>query len=226
LKNYNFDSNDSDDYLMLSGIQHYSFCERQWALIHIEKQWADNVRTYGGHKMHENADNPFFIESRGDTVISRSIPLISHSLKIYGIADVIEFRRSDIGVNLLGRAGNWLPIPVEYKYGQKKETNCDEVQLCAQAICLEEMLSLNIPKGYLYYGKSRHREEVVFTSNLRSNVDKIVEDMWELYAKGVTPKAQLKKNCKNCSLYNICLPKISDKKKSAVKYLFRAVEEE
>ncbi len=215
-----------DDYLMLSGIQHFSFCKRQWALIHIENQWEENTRTYGGQEMHEKADDPFLAESRGDTVISRSIPLVSHSLKIYGIADVVEFHRKSSGITIQRHSGLWQPTPIEYKYGQKKAINCDEVQLCAQAVCLEEMLGISIRQGYLYYGKTRRREEVNFSGELRMQVAKICAEMWELFQKGATPKAEYRKSCLNCSLYHLCKPETFEKRKSALKYINKAFEEE
>ncbi|WP_255332296.1 CRISPR-associated protein Cas4 [Methanocalculus taiwanensis] len=208
-----------DDYLLLSGIQHFAFCRRQWALIHIEQLWKENVLTFGGRQMHRNADDPFFTESRGDLLISRSVPLVSHSLKVYGIADVVEYHRSDTGVAISGREGYWTVVPVEYKAGRKKPDDRDEVQLCAQAICLEEMYRTRIEKGYLYYGKTRRRTEVLFDDEIRRRVAELVAGMYELYDAGITPPALLLPHCKNCSLIDLCMPNVSSRRRSVDRYL-------
>lgn len=200
-----------DELLMLSGIQHIAFCERQWALIHIEQQWTENVLTVEGHHLHEKADDPFDSESRGNTAIIRALPLVSLRLGFSGIADVIELTRAghDVtnSVPVSGREGKWLPVPVEYKRGKPKPDICDEVQLCAQAMCLEEMYSITINKGFLYYGQTRHRLEVEFTVKLRDSVDAYSQLMHELFSKGITPPPVYKPQCRSCSLKDICLPK-------------------
>lgn len=213
-----------DDYLMLSGIQHFCFCPRQWGLIHIEQQWSDNTRTFGGSAMHERADDPFFTESRGTLIISRSMPLVSHKLKLKGIADVVEFYKDDNGIILKRREGKWRIEPVEYKYGQPKEDSSDLVQLCAQAICLEEMFHVSIEKGSIYYGKIRHRLEVTIDTALRIEVINLIEMMYEYYASGKTPLGSYQPKCKNCSLYNLCMPNLSSKAKNIRGYMDRAIK--
>lgn len=208
-----------DDYLLLSGIQHFAFCRRQWALIHIEQLWKENVLTFGGRQMHRNADDPFFTESRGDVLISRSVPLVSHVLKIYGVADVVEYHRSDTGITISGREGCWIAVPVEYKAGKKKPDDRDEVQLCAQAICLEEMYQAQIERGYLYYGKTWRRTEVLFDDELRRRVSELVAGMYALYDTGITPPAVLLPHCKNCSLVELCMPAVSSRGRSVDRYL-------
>jgi len=210
---------DPDDYLMLSGIQHFAFCRRQWALIHIEQVWKENVLTFGGRQMHRNADDPFFTESRGDLLISRSVPLVSHTLQIYGVADVVEYHRSDSGVVIPGREGHWTAVPVEYKAGKRKSDDRDEVQLCAQAICLEEMYRTRIEYGYLYYGKTRRRTEVALDDELRRRVAELVAGMYALYDAGITPPAVLLPHCKNCSLIDLCMPTVSSRRRSVDRYL-------
>lgn len=210
---------DPEDYLLLSGIQHFAFCGRQWALIHIEQLWKENVLTFGGRQMHRNADDPFFIESRGDVVISRSVPLVSHALKVYGVADVVEYHRSHQGVTISGREGCWTVVPVEYKSGGKKPDDRDEVQLCAQAICLEEMYRTLIERGYLYYGKTRRRTEVFFEAELRYRVAELVDGMYALYDAGITPPAVLLPHCKSCSLADLCMPTVSSRGRSVNRYL-------
>ncbi|OQY88252.1 MAG: CRISPR-associated protein Cas4, partial [Anaerolineae bacterium UTCFX2] len=159
-----------DELLPLSGIQHFLFCRRQWALIHIEQQWKDNALTAEGRIMHNRADDPFFTETRNGVITTRSVPVVSYRLGLSGICDVVEFVTSPDGVKLPNRKGLYLPIPVEYKRGKPKRDPVDEAQVCAQAICLEEMLSTDIPRGYLFYGQTRHREEVELTSQLRTLV--------------------------------------------------------
>ena len=161
-----------DELLALSGIQHFHFCRRQWALIHIERQWQENALTVEGRLMHRQADNPFHTEVRGGQITTRSMPVASYRLGLYGVCDVVEFWPSQDGVHLAGRDGRYLPTPVEYKRGKEKQDACDEVQLCAQALCLEEMLPVQIQAGYLYYGETRRRVDVAFTEELRRLVER------------------------------------------------------
>ena len=138
-----------EDFLQLSGLQHFKFCRRQWALIHIENQWAENLRTTDGAILHERAHDGNFAESRGDLLVTRDMRVFSPTLGVSGACDVLEFRRGSTGIPLKGRDGLWQPYPVEYKRGRPKEDSCDELQLCGQAICLEEMLCCEIPAGAL-----------------------------------------------------------------------------
>jgi CRISPR-associated exonuclease Cas4 len=160
----------NEDLLPLSGIQHFHFCKRQWGLIHIERQWVDDLRTTEGNHIHRKADNPFFNESRGDTIVTRSVPLVSYNLGLQGIADVVEYRQSDNGIALPGRKGLWQIVPVEYKRGKPKSDARDEVQLCAQAICLEEMFNTHIEKADFFYHEIRRRTTITLTDNLREQV--------------------------------------------------------
>ena len=143
-----------DDCLMISGLQHFRFCRRQWALIHIEQQWAENLRTVEGNLLHERAHNEQLRESRGYLLIVRGLRVQSLTLGLTGQCDVVEFRRDDTrGVTLCGKEGAWLPYPVEYKHGAAKQDGRDALQLCAQAMCLEEMLVCEIPSGALFTAK-------------------------------------------------------------------------
>ncbi len=197
-----------DDLLMLSGIQHIAFCERQWGLIHIEQQWAENSRTVEGHHLHERVDDPYASEARKDLAILRAATIISYQLGLSGTADVIEFIRTDgEGVMLTGYTGKWIPHPVEYKRGKPKSDDRDQVQLCAQATCLEEMFNIQIHKGALFYGETRHRETVEFSAGLRNRVNELAIRMHELFRQGQTPLPVFKSHCKSCSLIDICLPK-------------------
>lgn len=213
-----------EDYLQLSGIQHFAFCRRQWALIHIENQWAENERTVDGIIMHEKAHSGD-AESRGDVVIMRALRVFSATLGVSGECDVVEFHRNADGISLNGHDGLWQPYPVEYKLGKPKEHNADEMQLCAQAMCLEEMLCCTIPCGALFYGEPRRRTEVEFTPELRRAVEDSLNEMHDYYKRGYTPKAKPRKGCSACSLKEICLPKMVQRK-SVVAYVEGALNEE
>ncbi|MCM1233414.1 MAG: CRISPR-associated protein Cas4 [Ruminococcus flavefaciens] len=197
-----------EDFLMLSGIQHFAFCRRQWAIIHIEQQWDENYRTTAGELMHKKAHDENSFEKRGDLLTVRGLRISSHALGISGQCDVVEFHQDEKGVELFGYDGRWQPVPVEYKRGVPKENNADELQLCAQALCLEEMFQTNIVAGYLYYGENRRRTYVEFTDSLREEVKKITVEMHDLFNKGYTPNVKPKKQCKACSLENLCIPKL------------------
>ena len=213
-----------EDYLPLSGLQHFVFCRRQWALIHIEAQWAENYRTVDGSLMHERVHDQEVRESRGDLLIVRGLAIHSPSLGVSGQCDAVEFTRDPEGVPLRGREGLWLPYPVEYKRGRPKEHNADELQLCAQAMCLEEMLCCAVSEGALYYGEPRRRTVVPLTEELRQEVRRSLAEMHELYRRRHTPKVKPTKSCNACSLKDLCLPKLMNRR-SVADYLSAAVEE-
>ena len=213
-----------EEYLQLSGLQHFVFCRRQWALIHIEQQWAENVRTVEGNLMHENAHDLERREKRGDLLITRGMPVFSSELGVSGQCDVVEFRRVDEGIALHGETGYWSVFPVEYKRGRPKDHQADELQLCGQAMCLEEMLCCSIPEGALFYGEPRRRTEVIFSSELRENVRSFLQEMHQLYERRYTPKVKPKKGCSACSLKELCLPGIL-RKRSVKDYLSEIIEE-
>lgn len=197
-----------EDYLMLSGIQHFAFCRRQWAIIHIEQQWSENYRTTAGELMHKKAHDEGSFEKRGDILIVRGLRISSRELGLSGQCDVVEFHQNENGVGLFGYEGKWNPVLVEYKHGIPKENNADELQLCAQAICLEEMFQIAIPDGYLYYGENRRRSHVELTDNLREEVGRLVKEMHDLFQRGHTPNVKPTKRCRACSLENLCVPKL------------------
>lgn len=213
-----------EDFLQLSGLQHFAFCRRQWALIHIEHQWAENFRTVDGEILHKNAHDSDFQESRGDRFITRGVSIYSSELGISGQCDVLEYHRGNTGIPLFGKEGLWQPYPVEYKRGKPREGNCDILQLCGQAMCLESMLCCDIPEGALYYGEIRRRQSISFTSELRSQVRELLTQMHDLYKRGYTPKVKPSKVCNSCSLKDLCLPKLM-KNKSVSAYLHTAMEE-
>ena len=204
-----------DEYLMLSGIQHFAFCRRQWALIHIEQQWEENYRTVDGNIMHENVHDAGFHEKRGGLVITRAMAVSSARLGISGECDAVELIRAENGIELFGLEGRYSVTPVEYKRGEPKEDDCDSVQLMAQALCLEDMLCCNIPFGYLYYGEIRRRVKVVFDSELRRKTEEMIAEMHDLYKRQYTPKVKRRKSCNACSLKNICIPVICGSKKAS-----------
>lgn len=204
--------NEEDRYLMLSGLQHFQFCKRQWALIHIEQQWEENARTIEGQDLHKKADQPFIKEKRGSKLTVRAMPVQSRQLQITGICDVVEFVQDPDGVELSGVAGTYKAFPVEYKRGKPKKGDEDVVQLVAQAMCLEEMLVCRLDKGYLFYNEIKHRVEVTITETLRDKVIKMAKEMHHYYENRHTPKVKTGSFCKSCSLQHICLPKLMNKR--------------
>lgn len=213
-----------EDFLSLSGLQHFAFCRRQWALIHIEDQWAENYRTVDGNLMHEHVHDQEVKESRGDRLIVRGLAVHSMWLGVSGQCDAVEFVRDSAGIPLRDREGLWLPYPVEYKRGKPKEHDADELQLCAQAMCLEEMLCCGIAEGALYYGETRHRTVVPLTPDLRKRVQNCLSEMHELYRRRHTPKVKPTKACNACSLKELCLPR-SLERKPVAGYLAASLEE-
>ena len=191
----------TEDYLLLSGIQHFCFCRRQWALIHVEQQWSENLHTAEGRLEHARCHDDTLSEKRRDRLLVRGMQVVSHRLRLSGVCDVVEFRADPAGVSLWGREGLWMPLPVEYKHGRTKESDADRLQLCAQAMALEEMLVCEIPAGALFYEETRRREPVPFT-----------------------PKVRTGKHCKACSLRGLCLPGL-DRRADAAAYIHGHVDE-
>ena len=191
-----------EDLLMLSGIQHITFCKRQWALIHIEQQWAETNLTIEGNWMHQKVDDPTLMNRNKGIVTLRSVTLVSRRLGLYGISDVVEMVASTSGQNSIRHPkypGFWQLIPVEYKRGKPKKDH--------------------IEKGFLYYGETRHREEVQFTEELRKLVENKCVQMHKLYEQKVLPPAIYKAHCKSCSLCDVCMPKVLTKTPKVNTYL-------
>ena len=209
-----------DELLPISALQHLVFCERQWALIHLEQQWSENRLTAEGRILHDKAHSGEG-ESRGQLRIARGLRIHSLRLGLTGIADVVEFHRSPDGggISLTGTDGVWMPFPVEYKRGRPKPNQCDEIQLCAQALCLEEVLGAVIPRGALFYGSQHRRHEIPFDSSLRARTENLAVRLHELTDARRTPPAVYEKKCESCSLINLCLPKVTTGKKSVSRYL-------
>ncbi|MEA5091707.1 hypothetical protein SDC9_24343 [bioreactor metagenome] len=215
---------DEDDFLLLSGIQHFVFCKRQWALIHIEQQWYENVRTIEGEILHEKTHDETVKEKRGEIIISRGMKVFSRKMGVTGTCDVVELHENTKGVTIFGREGTYKPVPIEYKRGKPKENESDILQLSAQAMCLEEMLLCEIPEGFLYYGEIKRRIKIEINNELRHKVQKIFSEMHDLYGKKYTPKVKVSKSCKACSMVEVCIPKLC-KNPSALYYIKRNIED-
>lgn len=219
MKEYNEDS-----YLMISGVQHFVFCRRQWGLIHVEQQWEENFFTMDGQILHEKVDETNKQETRRNLIKLYSMPIKSKRLGITGKCDLIELRQSTKGVYIPKYEGKWDVIPVEYKRGKPKINESDSLQLLAQATCLEEMLATTIDKGYIFYFETRRRQEVIFTEELRKRLDGIVAEMHIYMDRGITPKVKTGKRCRTCSLNDMCLPEL-DKVKDVRSYIQERIEE-
>ena len=214
-----------EDFLMLSGIQHFCFCQRQWALIHIDMLWEENLRTAEGEIMHDKCHDSMSSESRGDILISRGLPVFSRTMGVSGECDVVEFIRDDKGISLSGRDGRYSVYPVEYKHGSPKEHNADIFQLCAQAMCLEEMLVCEISEGALFYGEIKRRTKVQFTDAMRTEVREMFELMHHYMKNAHIPKVKPTKSCNACSLKDLCLPKLG-RAGDPQKYILKNLEQQ
>lgn len=220
---------DESDLLPLSGLQHLAFCERQWGLIHLEQLWMENILTAEGRVMHERAHSGK-VERRGKTCIVRSMKLRSLRLGLVGEADVVELNQACLpkdsalfspaeGVSVHGLPGKWHLRPVEYKRGRPKSSECDLIQLCAQALCLEEMFDCSITEGDLYYGETQRRTTIIFDDQLRKETQYKIQYMHKLFDTKVTPKGSYTKKCKSCSFYDICRPEKIQMARSATRFL-------
>lgn len=212
-----------EELLPISALQHLQFCERQWALIHLEGLWADNLSTMEGHILHDRAHEGA-TETRGDLRIARGLRLRSLHLGLTGKADVVEFHKiteEDLvaGIPLCGISGLWKPLIVEYKRGRPKIGREDEIQLCAQVMCLEEMVFVSILSASFFYGKPRRRYDVAIDEGLRSQTESMARRLHELTRASVTPAPEYSKKCRSCSLVDLCLPKALSKPKAVNRYL-------
>lgn len=208
-----------DKYLQLSGIRHFAFCPRRWALIHIEEFWEENYLTASGRILHQRAHDGGLFEKRGDLICARALKIASGRLGIWGVCDVVEFKKSGAGIALSGYEGLWTAFPVEYKRGRSSLEDSDRLQLCAQAICLEEMLGCRIAEGAIFYGEPRRREVVTFSEELRCKVEEAALQMHKYFDSRHIPNARKGKHCLSCSLKDYCLPKLVGKTKNVRKYL-------
>lgn len=222
---------DEEELLPLSGVQHLVFCERQAALIHVERAWADNALTVeGSHRHNRVHDMAPRRERHGDLIVARGLALHSFELGLSGAADVVEFHLVTSskpaeegglprGVRLPGISGLWAPFPIEYKRGRPKAHQADEAQLCAQALCLEEMLGVCLPGGALFYGKEQRRVGVVFDPELRAFTQGTARRFHELVERGETPAAIKGEKCESCSLVALCIPEATSRRRSAERFM-------
>lgn len=215
-----------EDLLPLSGLQHLSFCERRWALIHLEQQWEENLFTVEGKLLHEKAHSAS-VESRPDVLVRRTLALRSFRLGLSGQADVVEFlpcAADEPGIAIPRRAGLWHPFPIEYKRTRDKcGSIAYRIQLCAQALCLEEMLHVAVPRGAVFDGKAKRRQEIEFDAALRGAVEALAIRMHEILESRQTPPAVCAKKCESCSMNPVCLPMLANSCAAASAYLHRSV---
>ncbi len=221
-----------DDMIMISALQHYVFCPRQCALIHVEQNWSENYLTASGRAMHDRVDTAGH-QTRGDFYTATAVRLMSKELGLIGVTDMLEFHQvaepydSDgriIAARLKRQSLYWIPFPIEYKHGKPKEHRADEIQLCAQALCLEEMLSVNIFRGALFYGKTRRRMDVDFDEDLRNKTIGVAHNVHALIKHGITPPAVYGKWCESCSLIDECRPKQLGDNRSVKKWMEARIE--
>jgi CRISPR-associated exonuclease Cas4 len=201
-----------DDMLMLSGIQHFMFCARQWALIHIEQAWDDNRLTAEGSMLHSNVDNPFYRQLNNGVVTIRGLRIASRELGLYGVIDAMELLPEEDNEAKAfthpNYPGRWRPNIVEYKHGKPKRNECDEVQLAAQAMCIEEMYGLKVKEASLFYFETRHREVVAIDDSLRALTSDLSKSMHEIFINKTLPPPHKVPHCRNCSLVDICQPEL------------------
>ena len=199
-----------DEMLMLSGIQHFVFCPRQWALIHIEQLWEENKLTVEGQLLHTNVDNPSYRQKNGEVITLRFVAVASKVLGLYGFTDAVELLPTSDekeGIKHKKYPGLWRPFPIEYKRGKPKYHMADEIQLTAQVMCLEEMYNITINHGAIFYGETKHRSIIHVSKDLRQETLRLAKEMHKIFADGTLPNAEKNSNCHKCSLLDICMPK-------------------
>lgn len=216
---------DDDELLPLSGLQHYSFCPRQWALIHVAREWSENILTIQGGIVHKRAHDASLRERRGNTIELRSVNVCSRRLGLVGQCDVVEFLQAESGVALAGEEGYWEVFPIEYKRGRNKAIDADRLQLCAQAMALEEMLCCDIGEAYLYYHETRSRERVVLDDALRGEALRCAQEMHCLFSRRHVPKVKPRSSCRSCSIKDVCLPSAA-KRETVDSYYRRRIGED
>lgn len=212
-----------DRLISLSALQHWVYCPRQCGLIHLEQAWAENRLTAEGRLLHDRVHESE-TENRPGVRIVRGLRLVSYALGMVGQADVVEFYHGDKGIMLPEADGLWQPFPVEYKRGKPKKDDSDSLQLCAQALCLEEMLHTEIPAGAFFYGKPRRRIDVTFDARLRDLTRQTASALHELFESRKTPRVRYTKKCDNCSLHMQCMPETTGIDKKIDLYLSKAFE--
>lgn len=212
------------DSIAINLIQHYLFCERQWALMVLEDTWSENADTIKGHDLHDKAHDINFTEKRGNKIITRGLPIYSRELGIHGVTDVVEYHKDPEGIKLVSFEGNYTPYIVEYKKGKPKLGNEDIMQLVAQVICIEEMHDIKIRESAIYYKQINKRLIVEISEDLRFKLKNIITNMRELFLNTNTPKAKKRKKCNKCSLIEFCWPRLTTHKRSVVNYIEEHIE--
>jgi len=202
---------------MLSALQHYAFCPRQCALIHNDQQWSENYLTAQGDLFHNRVDS-YLKEKRKEIVTEFSIPIHSYEMGLSGKTDIVEFHYSNRLINRI--------VPIEYKSGTVKKDSIDEVQLCAQAMCLEEMTGINIQFGFFYYGRDRKRLKVVLSKNLRVSTVELAEKVHGMLDSENLPPPRKGVHCRACSLRDLCQPQLNSKKLTVRKYISKYLDEQ
>lgn len=220
-----------DEMVMISALQHYQFCPRQCALIHVEQQWQENYLTAAGKVMHKRVDTQAS-STRHDIHYAASLRIFSRRYGLIGIADMVEFHRTAneydgtgvrVAIHLKGLSNFWKPFPVEYKHGSPKVDEMDRIQLCAQALCIEEMLDIKVADGAIFYGRTHQRENVIFSEGMRKKVLDISRKIHSMISAGETPAPHYCRSCRACSMADLCLPE--QKQKSVNEWLQRQIEE-
>lgn len=220
-----------DEMVMISALQHFLFCPRQCALIHLEQQWQENYLTASGNLMHERVDRRES-STRHNLHYATGLRIFSRKYGLVGIADMVEFQQVEtefdeeqkrVATPLKGLRLFWKPFPVEYKRGSPKSNEVDLIQLCAQAMCMEEMLNVEIREGALFYGQTRHREKVIFADNLRQKVIEVSKNIHDMFRSGGIPPPHYSRSCRACSLNELCLPE--QKQGAASVWLQTQIEE-
>ena len=217
---------EEDELLPISALQHFVFCPRRCALVHIEQIWTENQFTVEGDMLHERVDE-LGRESRSALIVSHGAGIRSLRFGITGKVDVVEFRlngETQRGCKLAGKAGTWTPYPIEYKRGTARRGLGDDIQICAQALCLEEMLECSVPAGSIYYAATRKRREIAFDAHLRAETVTAILGVRSLVTRGVTPPPEYGKKCDTCSLFDLCQPKLPASGKDPRRYLARYLE--
>lgn len=225
-----------DEWIPISALAHFSFCPRRVFLIHSENLWAENQWTTEGRVLHETTDTQTRKSSRSVRFV-RSLRLACAEEGLYGVADVVEFKRVDghdfsqqrsefdsDGVSLPNCKGRWFPVPIEFKRGKTRTDESYEIQVCAQALCLEDKFALSIPFGYIYFGQSGHRNKIELSVSLRETTRNMIKDVRETLFSDITPKPLKSKKCRQCSLVDLCLPEIA-KSGSVERYIRRNLAE-
>lgn len=217
---------DDSERIHISAIKQYAYCKRRFGLMFIDCEWGSNYKIIEGDIMHEKVDDPFIKEKRKDVIISRSVPVFSKSLDLYGIADAVEFIKNSEGTRIQGKKDLWGINPIEYKNGKPEKSNADNLQLCAQAIALEEMFGCQIYSGEIFYGSIKRRIKIELTDDLKGRVRDIVEEIRYLFSRQIVPQKPENQNCALCSLIDICMPEIFTKRKTNKQQIYNLIKEE